>query len=260
MQSKFYVPGSSLLHVMHPSTKLVLYVVFFPLMSLLSWQIRWIVAGVAMVALWQCGVPPRRYRAFLWLAVPTLLTIPLLNGLLSNPGDTLMVRLVGGISLYRQGWLRGMDFSALYASLSISTVAWLTTTQMWEFPEALTRLGLPHMVGFVVGSILRYMPEVITHSGELADVQRSRGVDFSSGPLWERFWKQCLLMANLLLLELSRLRTKTNALEARGFSQKRRPTPFAVPAIPVHEKILMSASSVLVLLLSIGKLFHIGGS
>ena len=260
MQSKFYVPGSSLLHVMHPSTKLVLYVIFFLLMNLLSWQVRWIVAGAVLVALWQCGVSPRKYRAFLWLTVPALLTIPIVNGLISDPGDSLMVRLVGGIGLYRQGWLRGMDFSSLYASLSISTVAWLTTTQIWEFPEALTMLGLPHMVGFVVGSILRYMPEVITHFGELTDVQRSRGVDFSSGPLWERFWKQCLLMANLLLLELSRLRTKTNALEARGFSQKRRPTPFVVPAIPVPEKVLMSASSAAVLLLGIGKLFHIGGS
>jgi energy-coupling factor transporter transmembrane protein EcfT len=47
----FYVPGTSPLHRLHPSTKLVLYCVLFVLASVLPWPVRWL-----MLALAFCGL------------------------------------------------------------------------------------------------------------------------------------------------------------------------------------------------------------
>jgi energy-coupling factor transporter transmembrane protein EcfT len=253
---RFYKKGNSVLHKMHPSTKLVLYVILSILVGILSWQQRLFFTSFVIVFLWACGIPPTKYKMFMLITLPAVFLIPILNGLLAETGDPLIFPLWDNFGFHLTGLERGTNYSTLYLGMSTLTVCWLTTTQIWEIPESLTMLGLPHTVGFVVGNIFRYMPEVAEHALDLADVQRSRGVDFNKGFIWEKFWKQCRLLAFLLILEFSRLRTKSNAYEARGYSTVQKPTPFILPTIPVSEKVIMGVTIGLTVLAGVLQLYR----
>jgi energy-coupling factor transporter transmembrane protein EcfT len=119
----------------------------------------------------------------------------------------------------------------------------LATTRTWELAEAPTMLGAHHAVGFALAYAFRYMPEAAMHYLDLGDVWRTRGVNFSQGWPWQRFWLQCRLLAALLILEFSQVRTKSNAVEARGFSLKRRSTFYILPPIPASERALMLSAA-----------------
>jgi len=235
----FYVAGHSWLHRMHPSTKLVLYALAFMLTYLVPWPLRWAFAALTLIGLWACGVSPAKYRFVLFVTAVATLTVPLLNGLWAVEGDPLVLPLWGDFGFHRLGLETGLAFSGLYTAIGMLTIAMLSTTQTWELAEAPTMLGIHHAVGFALAYAFRYMPEVAMHYLDLADVWRTRGVSFSEGWPWDRFWLQCRLLAALLILEFSQVRTKSNAVEARGFSLKHRATYYVLAPIPRADKALM---------------------
>jgi energy-coupling factor transport system permease protein len=163
-------------------------------------------------------------------------------------GDPLVLPLSGDFGFHRDGLQTGLAFSGLYSAMAMLTIAVLTTTRTWELAEAPTMLGAHHAVGFALAYTFRYMPEVANRYLDLMDVWRTRGVNFRQGWPWERFWVQCRLLAALLILEFSQVRTRSNAVEARGFSLRRRATYFILPPIPRGEKVLVAACAVLTVL------------
>jgi energy-coupling factor transport system permease protein len=258
----FYVPGQSWLHDLHPSTKLVLYALCFVLTYLVPWPLRWVIAALTLATLWVCGVSPAKYRFVLFVTGVATLTVPLLNGLWPVEGDPLVLPLWGDFGFHRAGLETGLAFSGLYTAIGILTIAVLTTTQTWELSEAPTMLGVHHAVGFALAYAFRYMPEVASHYLDLADVWRTRGVSFSRGLPWERFWLQCRLLAALLILEFSQVRTRSNAIEARGFSLKHRATYYVLAPIPRSDKALMAVAGVVTGLVAVWNVanFFMGGS
>ncbi len=250
----FYVAGSSALHRLHPSSKLVLYAVGFVLAYIVPWPVRWVMAVVALFGLWACGVAPSRYRVVLLVSGIATLTVPLLNGLWAVEGDPLVLSVWGDFGFHRDGLETGLAFSGLYSAMAMQTIVVLATTRTWELAEAPTMLGAHHAVGFALAYAFRYMPEAANHYLDLMDVWRTRGVNFGRGWPWERFWLQCRLLAALLILEFSQVRTKSNAVEARGFSLQRRATYFILPAIPRGEKVLVGAAVAITLVAALARL------
>jgi energy-coupling factor transport system permease protein len=250
----FYVPGQSWLHSVHPSTKLVLYALAFVLTYVLPWPMRWAIAVLALVGLWGCGVSPAKYRFVLFVTGVATLTVPLLNGLWPQPGDPLVLPLWGDFGFHQFGLETGLAFSGLYTAIGMLTIAILATTQTWALAEAPTMLGAHHAVGFALAYAFRYMPEVATHYVDLADVWRTRGVNFARGWIWERFWLQCRLLAALLILEFSQVRTKSNAVEARGFSLRRRATFYILPPVPRGDKALMAVAALGTVFVAVSRL------
>jgi energy-coupling factor transporter transmembrane protein EcfT len=229
---------------LHPSSKLVLYCLAFVLVSVLPWPVRWATLAVAFITLWACGVSPSKYRVVLAITGIATLTVPLLNGLWPVAGDPLILPITETFGFHRDGLATGLAFSGLYSAMAMLTIVVLTTTRSWELAEAPSMLGLHHAIGFAMAYALRYMPEVATRYLDLADVWRTRGVNFSQGWPWERFWLQCRLLAALLILEFSQVRAKSNAVEARGFSLAKRPTYFILPHIPNAERIGLAVSAI----------------
>jgi len=250
----FYVAGCSWLHTLHPSTKLALYALAFVLVYVVPWPVRWVIAVLVFVGLWWCGVPPSKYKLVLFVTGIATLTVPLLNGLWPNPNDPLVLPLWGDFGFRRDGLETGLAFSGLYTAIGILTIALLATTRSWELAEAPTMLGAHHAVGFALAYAFRYMPEAAMHYLDLGDVWRTRGVSFSQGWPWQRFWLQCRLLAALLILEFSQVRTKSNAVEARGFSLKRRATYYILPPIPGTERALMISAALLTGAVSVGQI------
>lgn len=214
----FYKPGRSFLHRMHPSVKLVFYAAVFAITYVLPWQMQWISTGLMIVILWRSGISPWRYKGMLAIISASILTIPLFNGFW--PADDTIIFTLGPLKMHEVGLIRGLTAAGLYGAIGMSTIMLLAVTQLWEMAEAPTLLGAPKLLGFSLAYIMRYIPEVAAHALELMNVWRTRGVSFSRGPIWIRFWLQCRLLSTLLILELFQIRAKANALEARGFNPK----------------------------------------
>ena len=227
----FYVAGCSWLHTLHPSTKLALYALAFVLAYVVPWPVRWVMAVLVFVGLWWCGVPPSKYKLVLFVTGIATLTVPLLNGLWPNPNDPLVFPLWDDFGFRRDGLETGLAFSGLYTAIGILR-------------------SLEHRLQWSQC----YMPEAAMHYLDLGDVWRTRGVSFSQGWPWQRFWLQCRLLAALLILEFSQVRTKSNAVEARGFSLKRRATYYILPPIPGTERALMISAALVTAAVSVGQI------
>lgn len=235
----FYVPGRSFLHSLHPSTKLTMYGLCMVLAYVSPWTIRWLFAASIFILLWVSGIPPWRYKVILTLTAISTFTVPLLYGLWPQPNDPITIYLWPGFGFRSQGLISGLTFAGLYFAIGMATIAWITTSLIYEMAEAPTMLGVHHVAGFALRYVLYYIPEVARHYLELADVWRTRGVVFNRGWVWQRFWLQCRLLAALLVLEFFRVKTKSNAVESRGFSLTKRGTYFILPPIPRQEKVLL---------------------
>src|SRR5712691_1856718 len=115
----FYVPGTSALHRLHPSSKLALYGVGFVLAYLVPWPLRWVMVVAALLGLWASGVAPARYRVVLLVSGIATLTVPLLNGLWAVDGDPLILPLSGDFGFHRDGLQTGLAFAGLYAAIGM---------------------------------------------------------------------------------------------------------------------------------------------
>ena len=235
----FYVDGKSLMHTLHPSTKLVLYACLIVEVNLLNWQERWVLAIALFVTLLTCGVPPWRYKLMAAVLSLGTVAVPLLNGIWALPGDPVLFPIIDGVAIHRNGLETGLGFAGLYFALGMATITWITTTRLWHIADAPSVLGMPPSVGFALSYTFRYIPEVAQHYLNLSEVWQTRGVDFNKGGVVNKFWLRSRLLATLLILELSSARSKSHAIEARGFSLKRKPTIFILPPLPRSQKIVV---------------------
>lgn len=250
---KLYVPGESWLHRIHPAVKLVLYGLVTVMVYLLPWQARWLVALVLFGLLWSCGVPPKKYKVMLILSGTATLTSPLLNGLWPTEGDRQVALLFGQVGVYEQGLERGLTFAGLYLCLAMCTFVWVTTTKLWEVAESPTALGLPHVAGFGLAYILRYIPEVAERVMWVRNIHRTRGVRFDRGPIYKRFMREATVLVMTMLYEFSLVGQKTCALQSRGFSFSNQPTMYILAPLERKDRSLMVGATIVVAMMAVIK-------
>jgi len=213
-----YQPGRSLLHRLHPLTKVAWLVVLTVTVFLTDAPVSpLVVAAGALILLTTCGIPPWRapgMRVWLPLAVAILVTHALavqtgtpLAGPLTNEGVASGLRAMG----------------RLVSVVTMSTLFVLTTDPV-SLTCALMRGGLPYRWGFALVTSLRLAPVFRMEAHHIYRAQLVRGVAYqAAGP--RRGW---LVLRHLCLpLLVSALRTAhalSLSMEGRGFGRHRRRT------------------------------------
>lgn len=130
------------------------------------------------------------------------------------------------------GWPLALTVGGINTSLVIAArllviaaaVAWFTATTAAEsFEVALTRLGAPWMLAFLVSLTLRLVPEIRNRFQAIEEAQRSRGLVYEGGPI-ERTRALILILVPFLVSVIRYGFELGEALEVRGYGRADRRT------------------------------------
>lgn len=224
MKTTLYIDYESVLHRLHPTTKVFgLFAVFWSIYWIDNpWALLYVLAVVAVIAqamhawgnVW-------RFRWFLVLiVVPTTITwmiffregTPIANFPILHVSRASIMFGVG----------RGIKVGALV----LASVLFLSSTKVEELAVGLGRLGLPYRLGFAVTLAFRLVPLFIESALMVVDAQRLRGYDFDAGGPLERVRRYVPVVIPVFMGALRKANNMAMALEARGFGSTGRHTNF----------------------------------
>lgn len=268
---RLHYPGTSWVHRLHPSAKLLLWVLLTVAVASLPWRLNLVLAIVLLAALASTRVPFAHYRLFILVVIPVTVLSPLLNVAFPDPAmhqiafwfPLPVLHAADGAGsigfhdapVYYEALRRGIDRDFLFGSTLILTIIVLTTTELHNLADAPTYLGVPHVVGFTIAATLRYIPEIANFILTLYDVQEARGVDFYTRSPVINFWRRSNVLVPVLIFQLSRASRMSNAMESRGFQIGRSPTLYALRSLTRFEKLLLYAVGAVTLITALLRLY-----
>lgn len=217
MDMFFYVERDSLMHRLHPVTKLILLggictiaLVLRSPTPLLAFFGAILLATVATGGLGNV----RRVLVFLLLAGTSALLLWTLVG----RGPTPLF-----LWMSREGLLLGVVAALRIDSFILAGVLFLSTTRNEEIVQGLLRIGLPYPVCFAFSTALRLAPSFIGTGLAVREAQRARGLDPDAGSLTTRLKANIPLLVPTFLTTIRMTNHLAMSLEARGFGlQKER--------------------------------------
>lgn len=211
-----YQAGDSVVHRLHPVTKVVLVVCFIlgaylaPMLVLLS--ILAVLTVTALVA----GVGRIIRRAAVPILVPLAVGLLVIHGLFTKGTGVMLVN-IGPVTLWRAGVLYAASFFGILAAFVLAGLVFVTTTHPKKLMVGLTEKGVPRKLGYVFVASLQLVPDLQRRAGRIIDAQQSRGLD-TGGSVRNRIQALVALLSPLLIGALISTQTRALALEARGFS------------------------------------------
>jgi energy-coupling factor transport system permease protein len=122
----------------------------------------------------------------------------------------------------------------------------LATTSIEEFAFALSRLGVPYRVGFVLTLAFRLVPVFLDAALTVRDAQRCRGLDFTTGSVPERISRYVPVIVPVFIGGLRRADQMAFALEVRGFSSGRERTALPRPGMSAGDAALIAGAALVV--------------
>ncbi len=218
-QTTLYTSTDSPLHSAHPLTKMMLTLAVLVTTAVLP-DFIWVLAVYLfmLIPLAALGrVLGKFLRISLMLIWPFVLSLLIIQGLFT-PGTKILIAW-GPISVKQEGLM----LATSYSSRLLTWLGGITLLMLITRPDrlmlALTDLGLPRQIAYIVLSALQIIPRFQTRAQVILDAQRSRGLE-TEGHLFHRLRMLLPLTAPLILSSLLELDERAIALEARGFSRK----------------------------------------
>lgn len=215
MQSS-YSPGISLLHRLHPLTKLAAVALLLVLLYILpgEWGSLLLFAFVLILA-FTAGVAGSLLRTVLRVILPLAFSLFLIQGILFPPADATPIPL-GPITLTREGLLFAYITSARLLAMSAIVLLLLRTTHPADLVYALTQRGLPRSIGYILLVTLQIIPDMSARATAILEAQRSRGLETQRGFL--RFRGLVPLISPLVVGALVDVEERAMALELRAYT------------------------------------------
>lgn len=220
-----YVPGSSLIHRMDPRAKLILIFAFVFIVFIANNFPTYALLGVFTLFVVLMTKLPLRFlirglRPVLWIILFTFI----LHLIVTKEGEVLID--LRFLKIYEEGLKQGIYISLRFLYLIlITTILTLTTTpiEITDGMESLLgpfgKLGLPvHELALMMSISLRFIPTLMEETDKILKAQMARGVDFTGGPVKERFKAVVPLLVPLFISAFKRAEELATAMEARGYN------------------------------------------
>ncbi len=219
-----YVPGQSLIHRMDARAKLLLIFAFVFIVFFANNLFTYLVLGIFTITIVTLTKLPIRFlvkglKPVLWIILFTFV----LHLFVTKEGELLLQ--LGFISIYEEGLKQGIFISLRFLYLILmTTILTLTTTpiEITDGMESLLgpfkKIGLPvHELALMMSISLRFIPTLMEETDKILKAQMARGVDFTSGPIKDRFKAVVPLLVPLFISAFKRAEELATAMEARGY-------------------------------------------
>ncbi|GAB4202717.1 MAG: hypothetical protein OHK0022_26150 [Roseiflexaceae bacterium] len=245
-----YVPRASLLHALHPLTKLAGAALVLTAVFALPWPAALPALLVLVLALAALGgVLPTLLRRLLLLLGPVICSLLLIQGLLFPP-ERLTPLTIGPLTLWAEGLRFALITAARLLTLTGTMLLLVQTTHPADLVAAFTALGVPRSVGYIILVALQLLPDMAARATAILEAQRSRGLE-TEGML-RRLRSLPALVAPLIVGALVDVESRALALESRAFAAHGPKTTLRVlrdsPAQRAARWLLLGAAAALLLL------------
>ncbi|UFJ39487.1 energy-coupling factor transporter transmembrane protein EcfT [Brevibacillus humidisoli] len=225
-----YIPGSSFLHRMDGRTKLAL-LACWVVSIFLFYDIRilavFLLGGFLLIPLAQISFWRIRRMILMMIGFVTL-TAVLTNILTpSYAGRFVAVQhplfTVAGLTITKETAFYSVMLIVKYLAIFPMAILFILTTHPSRLASSLHRIGVPYKIAYSLNIALRYLPNVQREFMQIAHAQQARGVSLEkgSGSIGKRMRAWVALLMPLFVSSLDRVETVSNAMELRGFGNRR---------------------------------------
>jgi energy-coupling factor transport system permease protein len=220
-----YQPGNSILHRLHPLTKIVLSLGFIVTAFILNdFRGPLFLVVVLLVAMVVFGIFRDIARSAFFIGLPIGVSLVVIYGLFypQNQTPLFVVQPVPVIETFIV-WTEGILFGLLYyfrlMVVILSALILIKVTHPRRLSIGLTEKGVPSNLTYVFMAALQLAPQMRDQARSIADAQQARGLDTRANII-ERLKAFIALMTPLLIGMLITSQTRALALESRGFSRE----------------------------------------
>ena len=134
------------------------------------------------------------------------------------PGAPLLGPLTGGVALYWEGAVYGLQQSLRFLALLVLglTVVWTTSPQ--RLLLGLRRLRLPYRLAFMVAAALRFLPAIAEEARTVVTAMRVRGYRLRPARPWRYLAALGHGLAPILFRNIRRATMLADSVESRSFA------------------------------------------
>lgn len=242
-----YRNGRSLLHPLHPLTKLAL-AVGLSLAAFLGpgYWVGLSVAGglLVLTVASRCLRPVLGPAAGLFL--PLAIALCVIQGLL-QPDRTGVIGSWGPFELSTEGIVATVTYACRLAVIMLCAILLVASTRPKELAVGLTQRGLSPKLAYVVLAAMQFVPDAQARVRRIVQAQQARGLDVRAN-LATRFRSLLSIVIPLFSGALVTAETRALALEARGFNRTGERTSLLVLSEAMVDKVARVAVVILVVL------------
>ncbi|HNP74445.1 MAG TPA: energy-coupling factor transporter transmembrane component T [Kouleothrix sp.] len=215
MQSSYF-PGTSVLHRLHPLTKLAAAALILAATYLLPGALTPLLLFALVAALAaSAGVASSILRTVARVVLPVSISLFLIQGILFPPAGATPLPL-GPITLTREGLLFAYLISMRLVVLSAVVLLLLRVTHPADLVYALTQRGLPRSIGYILLVSVQIVPDMSARATAILEAQRSRGLETQRG--FFRVRGIVPLIGPLVVGALVDVEERAMALESRAYT------------------------------------------
>jgi energy-coupling factor transport system permease protein len=212
-----YEPRASLLHRLHPLTKLTISLGLIALALGIGAPWAPLAAYILiLVPLSLLGHVARPFlRISLRLVLPFVISLFIIQSLFFPEGQTILAR-IGPLSIKAEGVRFAFAAAARILLIIGALLLTLLTTHPGMLMLGMTQKGLPPTLAYVIVTTLQIVPLLRERAHLIMDAQRARGLE-TEGSILKRARAALPLTGPLVMASLIDVEERTLALEARGF-------------------------------------------
>ena len=243
MSSGFYADRDSLVHRLHPVTRIVLLLMSFTSAMILEHPL-WM-ALLLFVHAWV------GYRTGVFAGLRKVIWLMFLVGFASfgiwslSYGGPTAVLSAGPLTVTREGMLFGGGMGIRLDLMILSGLIFLASTPIEELTYGLTRMGVPFPVGFALSLSFRLVTLFTDTVTDILDAQKARGLEIKGGPI-ARVKIYVPLLVPVFASAMRRADQLAVALESKGFGMGRKRSSLNEYAAGARDAIVLIAMALVI--------------
>jgi energy-coupling factor transport system permease protein len=219
MRKLAFLPGQSILHLLHPLSKfvwLILITVFIFIIK--DGLLIFAIAGWCLIYIFAVYPQIWKIRGFKFALITGMVLFILYvlfdktGRILFDPGFSLL-RLTSG------GFFNGILYSGRFLTIVTVSYLFVLTTDPTDLAYSLMRIGVPYRVGFMLVTALRLSPLLEDEGRTIYQAQLVRGVRYDEGNVRQFILVIRQFMTPLLISAIRRADKLVFSMEGRGFGQ-----------------------------------------
>ena len=261
-----YIPGTSVIHALTGTTKLVFFLLF-TFSSMLTYDTR-VLLGLMVISFSCFAVSHIKFKdvSFVFWFMVVFLALNNFFIFLFSPDQgtelygtrVVLCHLFGPYDLTREQLFYHFNISLKYFVALPIALLFITATNPSEFASSLNAVGVSYRIGYSVALALRYIPDIQRDYRNISTAQQARGVELGKKvKLHKRVKNSISVLMPLIMSSLSRIEAISNAMELRGFGKEKKRTWYVQRKFSSHDYIAIAFGAV-ILTASLIITFHDG--
>jgi len=220
-----FAPRSSSVHRLDPRTKVIIWIaVALPVLATNSILVYLAMFSVTIVLSLAARVSSVYLKNLAKVIVPVFIPIFLIQGLFNPAGKTPVLFILPWLSFKREGLVFAAGLLTRLLAVFGGGYLLTLTTHPGDLMASMQKLRLPLRIAYPLFSTFQIVPTIESRLLSVKQAQMSRGLKLEHINVFQRLRVYVPLITPVLMGAIEEAYRRSIALEARGFSSKKKKT------------------------------------